>query len=280
MNSPKVTATARCCALLLASAAGCFAQAGGVEPMTLATLADHAGQVLVGTVRSSRSYWAEDPRRIETELLFHDVRFLKGRLPESGTEFRLVVPGGRIDEWELRVGCTPQFGVGERWLLFLLPTYKTYPVVGLHQGAFRVVADADGMERIYAPGGQPVTGIDADDLVQCGMTSRMHGHAAGPAGATAHAPGESRLVLANGVVVRGSAAPPAAALTLDAFLARIQAVLDASRDHHLTAPAGQPIQPVLRARPLRARAADAPQPSQPAPGAPAPRMPLAGRDQP
>lgn len=253
MNSASRIALPRCCALLLVGTAGWFVQAGGVETMTLPTLAEHAGQVLVGTVQSSRSYWAENPRRIETELVFGELRFLKGRLPDSGLEFRLVVPGGRVADWELRVSCTPQFAVGERWLLFLLPTYKTFPVVGLHQGAFRISTGADGVARVYFANGMPVTGLDHAGIVQGAAAGAAQPVSCAAAPKTSGAPAASRLVAARGLSLRAAAAAPVAALTLEEFVARIQPVLDASRDHRLTHPAGRSTGSVPRAVPLRPR---------------------------
>ena len=49
----------------------------------------------------------------------------------------------------LFMASAPAFAAGEKWILFLLPTYKTFPVVGLSHGAFRVPTDTDGVERVF-----------------------------------------------------------------------------------------------------------------------------------
>jgi hypothetical protein len=201
---------------------------GGVtRPMALPELADHAGQVIVGEIVASRSYWAEDPKRIETELTLAKVRYLKGRHGEADDAFRLVVPGGTVGEVTMRIGCTPGFEVGQTWVLFLLPEYKTYPTVGVGQGAFRVVADEGGVARVYTAERAPVAGIDARRRVRLGTVRRG---------------GASKLVSANGVRVRGgpqAREKAARAMRLADFERALEPVLAGSRDHEMTEPAGR-----------------------------------------
>ncbi|HUU84450.1 MAG TPA: hypothetical protein VM243_13195 [Phycisphaerae bacterium] len=214
------------------------AQAGTVVPMNVETLANHAGQVLLGTVTDVRCYWADDPRRIESEITLEAVQYLKGALATSTTEFRLVVPGGTMGDMQMRVCCAPTFAVGDRWLLFLLPTYKTFPVVGITQGAFRIAADDQGIQRVYSERLSPVTGIDTEGFVKVGGTRRRSGH---------HHP-----VGQVNVRVKAEPAPVDVerAMTLGDFVDRVQPVIDASTDHHLTEPAGRPAPVSLKAVPL------------------------------
>lgn len=177
--------------------------ASSVVPMTVATMADHAGQVITGDVAGTRSYWADEPRRIETEVTFTGVGYLKGAPANADGTFTLRVPGGTIGDLRMRVEGTPEFVVGETWVLFLLPTYRVFPVVGLDQGAYRVVRSADGVDRVYR-GGRAVHGPDAE-----------------------------------------------AAVSYDRFVKQITPILDASRDHGLTEPAGRPALVPHRAVPLR-----------------------------
>ncbi len=224
-------------AALLGAAAG---HATTVVPMSLATLADHAGQVLLGEVVAVRSYWADNPRRIETEVRLTGVEYLKGALPDSRPEFTLIVPGGTVGTVTARIGCAPEFALGDRWLLFLLPEYRVFPTVGVGQGAFRIRSDPDGTPRVFTADGDAVVTIDDNDFPH---TARICG------GTSA----ETRLVARRGlrVRVRTSANPPPA-LTLDDFRARLAPVLAASRDHGLTQPAGRPVHVQWQARPLRA----------------------------
>lgn len=230
-----------------------MAEATTVVPMPLTTLADHAGQVLLGEVAATRSYWADNPRRIETEVRFVGVEYLKGARPDAPPEFTLIVPGGTVGTLTARVGCAPEFAVGDRWLLFLLPEYRVFPTVGVGQGAFLIRTDPDGTARVYTADGDAVAGIDDAGFPQT-LRARRSPSA------------QTRVVASRGVRVqplRTDAPPPA--LTLEEFRARLAPVLAASRDHALTRPAGRPVFAEWPARPLRA-----------APGATAPPGPLRG----
>jgi hypothetical protein len=205
--------------------------ASQVVPMSIETMADYAGQALVGEVASVRSYWAEDPRRIESEVIFRNTEYLKGALPDSSATFALVVPGGTVGDTHVQVCCTPTFSPGEKWVLLLLPTYQTYPVVGLYQGAFSIRRDAEGTERVYYMRHdvlEPVRAVDAEGFVQVVQ---------GPAVA-AH----DRLVSSDRLHLRpdspgaGQSAP---AMSYDELLARLRPALAASRDLRLTFPSGR-----------------------------------------
>lgn len=206
------------------------ARGSSVMPLNLETLANHAGQAIIGRVAAVRSYWADDPRRIESEVTFHHVEYLKGALPGAANTFTLIVPGGTVDGLHVQVCDAPVFTPGQKWVLLLLPTYRTFPVVGLYQGAFLVVPDADGVERLaYARGGSvtPITGVDADGLVRA---SQPPDATAGP-----------RPVEAAGVrlVSDSGHGPPDQAVALDDFLDRLRPFLANSKDHGLTEPAGR-----------------------------------------
>lgn len=254
-------------AWLLALAAA-PAGAGQVAPMTLSDMSDLAGQAIVGEVESVRSYWAENPRRIESEVLFKNVEYLKGRLPESGASFRLLIPSGQVGPWGMRISCAPTMAAGDRWVLFLLPSYKTFPVVGLHQGAFRLEADADGVLRVFDAARRPVTGVSADGIIQAAGGSiehAVHQHEAEEAGAAQDPEAElsvgtvgsaapaGGLVSVNGVRVQfvGPTAPKEAAMSYDDFVTLIRPVLEQSSAHRLSGPAGRPELVPYRAVPFR-----------------------------
>ena len=219
------------------------AQASTVVPMTVETLADHAGQVIVGEVSSVRSYWADDQRRIESEVTFGQVEYLKGALPDATDEFTLTVPGGTVGEMSMSVCCAPEFKVDEKWLLFLLPSYKTFPVVGLYQGSFLIQADDKGVERIsHRRHGalEPVSGVGADGFLQCSVKHDSSAHA--------------HLQAAHNMRLKEESADAQAtpALTYAEFVDLLRPILAASRDHELTQPAGQRVLiEYTRAVPLR-----------------------------
>lgn len=252
--------------IALSALAGAFrpleVHASNVRPLNPREIADLAGQVLVGHVAEVRSYWTGTPRRIESEVRFEGVEYLKGRLATSSAEFRLVVPGGTVGGMQMRIADAPEFVVGQKWVLFLLPSYKTFPVVGLNQGAFRITADAAGIERVYQAGGRPVFGISADAL------------AAGP-GSEASA-NRSRMIQSDRVQIQDrpdDTPAPGPAIRLDEFCSQLMPILQASRDHGLTRPAGARQPPSYTPASLRAANAAPRSPRetrrQPVGGAPA-----------
>jgi hypothetical protein len=231
--------------LVLAQAAG--ALASQVVPMSLDQLADYSGQVIVGTVSSVESHWRENPRRIESEVNFDAVTVLKGGQTLQGGQnskgtqalpnetFTLTVPGGTVGEFQMRVCCAPEFRPGDKWVLMLLPTYKTYPVVGIYRGALRVIADKDGVERVHDAAGRSVTGIDAQGhFVLDGETLRN---------VAQHLAGE-RGVHLRPSDVRETASK--AAMGFQEFVDALTPVLAASRQHVLDQPAGVRVQADLR----------------------------------
>lgn len=225
---------------IVSQLAGSSAVASTVVPMNASTLAGHAGQVIVGEVASVRSYWADAPRRIETRVFFEKVTYLKGRLADSTERFSLVVPGGTVGEMRMRVCGAPEFRPGERHVLFLLPSYKTFPTVGLWQGAFRLIPDADGVGRVYQQG-VAVTGFDAEGFVRFASGARPSAHE--------HLIAGDRARLA--APLPSPATASAEAMRYEDLAAYLKPILEASRDHKLTEPAGKRVRVELRPVPLR-----------------------------
>lgn len=205
------------------------APGGQVEEMSLARMADLAGQVIVGRVSHVRLYWADAPLRIESEVTFSTTEYAKGMHPGATETFTLIVPGGTVGDWTLRISGAPEFAVGEKWMLFLLPAYRTHPVVGVFRGAFRIVADEQGVERVFDADGRGVLDIDARGRVvgteaePPGMD--LHGHAS-----SHHSPGRR---------AGEQAALPRQAIEYPEFRSRIQPVLDGSTNHRMSGPAGK-----------------------------------------
>ncbi|HRX84911.1 MAG TPA: hypothetical protein P5572_07830 [Phycisphaerae bacterium] len=231
MSGTLIRWTRRACAAAWALCAVCAltAQASTVVPMDVKTLADDAGQVVVGRVASVRSYWADNPRRIESEVTLERVDYLKGRLADSSDAFTLIVPGGEVGKMRMTVCCAPELHVGEKWMLFLLPTYHTFPVVGIFQGAFLIQADADGVERVVSRTHgveTPVLGVGDDGFVQYAAAE------------TADA--REQLVAAHNMRLVTPQSRSASPVRYTDFVKQLAPVLTASRDYALTAPAGQP----------------------------------------
>lgn len=216
-------------ALLWIVAPGEIVQAGVTVPMSLETMADHSGQVISGIISEVHSYWADVPRRIESEIILSGVEYHKGSLPQSGDTFKLIVPGGKVGDVAMHIGCAPTFSVGDRWLLFLLPSYKTFPVVGVSQGSFRIRPDNSGIQRVYGNSGAPILAIDEGRIVE--------GNVASSESTLEHVrsrhPGEPEIVEV--------ASPDVKAMEYGDFVKAIRPVLDRSRSHELNEPAGRRI---------------------------------------
>lgn len=218
----------------------CVVQGAHVATMDVPTMADHAGAVIMGEVASVRSYWADSPRRIESEITFREVAYLKGEPARNDRAFSLVVPGGTVGTMQMRICCAPAFEEGQRWVLFLLPTYKTFPVVGLYRGALRVRPDESGIDRVYDAAGLAVTGLDAEGFI---------------ASPIAHATSQNvHLVDASNIRVMAEGdidKRPTQAVRYVDFVKTLKPLLDASRQHRLTEPVGTRIVVEYRAVPLK-----------------------------
>ena len=233
-------------ALLGALAVRAVASACGPE-MPVPVLADYAAQVIVAEVASARSYWAEDPRRIETELVLKDVEYLKGAYDGASRTMTLIVPGGTVrdagvgGEWGMRVCCAPEDRAGERWVLFVLPTCKVHPVVGMERGSFRLVRDEQGVERVHAADGRAIGDVSPEGAVR---------YMASAGGAAVVEPKSQRGVRVMRAA-EDAAGADEAAMSLEAFEAAIAPALAQSRDYHLAEPAGGRVEADHRAVPIK-----------------------------
>jgi|GEM_PF-1702882 len=206
------------------------ARASSVVNMNGERLSHHAGQVIRADIATVESYFADNPKRIETRLSLTNIDYWKGGYDGAPESFELVVPGGRVGKSQMRICCAPDFKPGQQWVLFLLPQYKTFPTVGLGQGSFLIKADETGVQHVYQEGFAGITGIsDAGDFQYAIYDQRpAHAHAA-----------------LDGLTVRAAQPTPHKKLmTLAEFRKALQPILDGSHDYRMTKPAGERI-PVI-----------------------------------
>ena len=137
------------------------ADGSSVVRLSLPDIADHSGQVVRGKVASLQSYWtaAYGSRTIETKITLESVSCFKGQRSVS-TLFEFTMPGGTVGDITMRIAGAPEFKQGEEWVLFLLPEWKSFPTVGLYQGAYQLV---DG--TVVDGNGVPVSNSDNDGFV-------------------------------------------------------------------------------------------------------------------
>ncbi len=219
-----------CCAWL--AAVGPRAAATTIEPMTLVTAADYAAQVIDARIEKAKARWVENPRRIETVLTLANVTYLKGGNTAAPSTFELVVPGGRMGSIQMRIAGAPELRPGDRWILFLLPRYKTYPVVGLTQGAFRVDEREPTATRVMDASGRGVVRVRRNGVVDVAGVQRT-------------ATGQ-RLRGTDRVRLLQRAQQSVRVMTVDEFVAALRPLLAASRRYDLVQPAGQPHPPVFK----------------------------------
>ncbi len=162
------------------------ASASSVKPMPMQELADHSAQVCLVRIDSVTSRWSQpasagvdeagaralSKRQIESVVRLSEIEFLKNAssLPNEvmPRTLDLVVPGGSLDGFTMELCGAPQFVAGERWMLFLLPQWKTHPCAGIWQGAFRIEESVNG--PVLRGHAGLVAGINSDGFVQLANT--------------------------------------------------------------------------------------------------------------
>ena len=113
--------------------------------MTVAAVIGH------GRVSDVRGEWTEGRRSVETLVTVDASEYLKGNL---GATFTIRVPGGQLGRYRTVFVGAPEFRAGDDVVLFLRRVLQrergSYLIVGLSQGAFRVVA-AGGRPTVVSP---------------------------------------------------------------------------------------------------------------------------------
>lgn len=125
--------------LTLAAAA---VEATTVIEKDLSDLCNEADKIFVGRVVSVESGWRDESQKsIQTVVTFAVTEPVFG---VDGGDVRLVFAGGEAGGIREVVAGMPEFHVGEQVLLFASDQPSLSPVIGFHQGYFRVVDDGKG----------------------------------------------------------------------------------------------------------------------------------------
>jgi hypothetical protein len=120
-----------------------------VLPADLGDLVREARSIARGTIAAVDTRWSDDQRAIETIVTLAVDTYLKGPLGAS-VQFR--VPGGTFGRYRRVVVGAPEFEVGQRVVVFLGAQGPSVPyVLGLGQGVFRIVPNADGSTPLVTP---------------------------------------------------------------------------------------------------------------------------------
>ena len=154
------------------------------------TLVEDAEVIAVGTVTAVEPEWDAQTETPWTLVTFSDLEVLKGEVAGPTLTLHLIggpLPDGRV----MKLVGTPEFSVGERSVVFSQGNgHQVVPLVGLWQGMYRVVFDAErGIETVHDHAGQPMATLPTSE------GRLLHGHidppaqafGAGPQGMGTHA---------------------------------------------------------------------------------------------
>src|SRR5262245_6015458 len=112
------------------------AQATTVERLNLDGLVKKSSKIVIGRVRSSRTYWSSNGKLILTNYTIDVHETIKG---QAARTLELTTIGGTIGDLTLHVAGMPVFDKDENTVLFVERTGAYSTVVGLGQGKFSVV---------------------------------------------------------------------------------------------------------------------------------------------
>src|SRR5207249_7697780 len=111
-------------------------QATTVERLNLDGLVKKADRIVIGKVRSSRTYWSTNGKLILTNYTIDVQETIKG---QAARTVDLTTIGGTIGDLTLHVAGMPVFAKEENAVVFVENTGSYSTVVGLGQGKFTVV---------------------------------------------------------------------------------------------------------------------------------------------
>lgn len=141
--------------LLLSALCVCLpiaARATALIPIEFRELVTISDVIVHGRVADVHGEWTEGRRGVETLVTIDARDYLKADLGSSVT---IRVPGGQLGRYRTVFVGAPEFRVDDEVVLFLrrLPVDGgRYVIVGLSQGAYRVVVDAQtGRPTVVSP---------------------------------------------------------------------------------------------------------------------------------
>lgn len=121
-------------------------QATVLVPIEFRELVSIAPVIVHGRVVDVRSALLDGRRSVETFVTVEAGDYLKGQL---GPHFTIRVPGGQVGRYRTVFVGAPEFRAGDELILFLQTPRASLPhIVGLSQGAFRIVPDPRTGQRV------------------------------------------------------------------------------------------------------------------------------------
>jgi hypothetical protein len=133
-------------------------EATTVERLSLDTLVKKSNRIVIGKVRSSRTFWTSDRKLILTNYTIEVQETIKG---QDASTVEITTIGGKIGDLTLHVAGMPQFEKDENAVVFVEKSGIYSTVVGLGQGKFAI---SNG------EGSNDVRGLDLPDGSQVHAT--------------------------------------------------------------------------------------------------------------
>lgn len=136
------------------------AGASTIVPVDLATMADRAELIFVGTVLSTESVPVKDGSFAYTYVTFDVEKALKG-MSRAGKTITLRIGGGESGTDVYELSGAPKFAVGGKHLLFVEGNDDyLVPLVGWHHGKLDIIASpVNGQDILVDFAGQAVDGV-------------------------------------------------------------------------------------------------------------------------
>ena len=110
-------------------------EATTIERLNLDTLVKKSNRIVIGKVRSSRTYWSSDRKLILTSTTIDIQETIKG---QGAPTVEITTIGGKIGDLTLHVAGMPQFDKDESAVVFVEKSGIYSTVVGLAQGKFSI----------------------------------------------------------------------------------------------------------------------------------------------
>jgi hypothetical protein len=110
-------------------------EATTIERLNLDTLVKKSNRIVIGKVRSSRTYWSSDRKLILTSTTIDIEETVKG---QGAPTVEITTIGGKIGDLTLHVAGMPQFEKDENAVVFVEKSGIYSTVVGLAQGKFSI----------------------------------------------------------------------------------------------------------------------------------------------
>src|SRR3954468_23781479 len=117
-------------------------------PIEFRELVTVSSTIVRGRVVDVHAEWIDGRRSLETFVTVEAAEYYKGSLGETLT---VRTPGGQLGRYRTIFVGAPEFRAGDEVILFLRGNSRVPTIVGLSQGAYRVVADASGRRIVTSP---------------------------------------------------------------------------------------------------------------------------------